>query len=391
MIDCRYFSGYKPCNKSESCDASCSHKDSVSLSILLVHLGALGAVVRSTSLLRAIKRKYPKSMITWVTDAPAHHLLKGHPAIDRVLTTSEADLLQLGALEFEVAFVVDKSLKANGVLRRTQVDQIFGFVVNPLNGAILPATPAAEELWGLGLNNQKKFFENTKPETQLMIEALELGEFRRDEYWLPLTDSENHEALSRRLRWLSLNNKKLIIGLNTGCSAVIPYKKLTVEYHRQLIQRILSDLPFADIVLLGGPEDSERNIRIAEGLPVISSATESGLRDGLISTAACDVVVTGDSLGMHMAISQGKQVVAWFGPTCAHEIDLYDRGFKILAKSPCSPCWKRTCEKNIMCYDQVSLEELIHALESCCANSLFGRSAALHSTSEKMSGDMAPA
>ncbi|WP_374035443.1 glycosyltransferase family 9 protein [Bdellovibrio bacteriovorus] len=378
MINCRHFSGYKPCPKNSECDSSCAQKDVPACSVLIVHLGALGAVVRSTSLLKAIKRKYPGSMITWVTDAPAHHLLKNHPALDRVLTTSEADLLQLSALEFEVGFVIDKSLKACGVVKRTQVDQIYGFTVQGSNGAIMPATDAAQELWELGLDNHKKFFVNQKPETQLMIEALELGEYQRDDYWLPLTESEDREARRRKDMWLAENNKSLVIGLNTGCSPVIPYKKLTVDYHRLLIERIQAKFPYAEIVLLGGPEDTIRNGLIQEGYSVISSETESGLRDGLISVAACDVVVTGDSLGMHMAISQKKQVVAWFGPTCAHEIDIYDRGFKLMTKSPCSPCWKRTCEKAIMCYDQVSLEEVIDALESCCANRLSGRSTALN-------------
>ncbi|UXR64023.1 glycosyltransferase family 9 protein [Bdellovibrio bacteriovorus] len=373
IVDCRYFSGYKPCSKSSSCDSGCSFKDIPALSILVVHLGALGAVVRSTSLLRAMKRKYPSSMITWVTDAPAHHLLKNHPAIDRVLTTSEADLLQLSTLEFEVGFVIDKSLKACGVVKRTTVDQLFGFKVQGRNGAIVPATEAATELWELGLDDQKKFFINQKPETQLMIEALELGPYRRDEYWLPLSAAETQIADHRRSEWLKQQGKEIIIGLNTGCSHVIAAKKWTVEYHRMVIAKILKELPMAAIVLLGGPEDTERNRRIAQGLPVISSATESGLRDGLVSVAACDVVVTGDSLGMHMAISQKKQVIAWFGPTCAQEIDIYDRGFKLLSQSPCSPCWKRTCEKSIMCYDQVSLEEVLNALKSCCANRLSGR------------------
>ncbi|WP_291516289.1 glycosyltransferase family 9 protein [Bdellovibrio sp. ArHS] len=338
-----------------------------------------------------MKRKYPAAMITWVTDAPAHHLLKNHPAIDRVLTTNEADLLQLSALEFDVAFVIDKSLKATGVLNRTHADQVFGFTVQGRNGAIVPATPAAQELWELGLNNHKKFFVNKKPETQLMIEALELGAYQRDDYWLPLTAAEERLCLQRKEEFLSRKQKKYVIGLNTGCSDVIAYKKLSVEYHRDLIKRIFLDFPEAEVVLLGGPEDTQRNKLISEGLDVISTATESGLRDGLISVAACDIVVTGDSLGMHMAIAQKKQVIAWFGPTCAHEIDLYDRGVHVLTKSPCSPCWKRTCEKSIMCYDQVSLEEIVNALESCRANSLFGRSSALHPAPEKVPGPMAPA
>lgn len=327
-------------------------------------------------------------MITWVTDAPAHLLLQNHPAIDRVLTTKETDLLQLGALEFDVGFVIDKSLKAAGVLRHTQVDQIFGFTVSPQNGAILPATPAAEELWELGLNNHKKFFENKKPETQLMIEALELGPFQRDPYWLPLTTKEQEQAHARRQSFLA-TGKKWVLGFNTGCSHVIPFKKLSVEFHRLMITSLQSRYPEAQIVLLGGPEDTERNIQISQGLSVISTPTESGLRDGLVSVAACDVVVTGDSLGMHMAISQAKQVVAWFGPTCAHEIDLYDRGVSVLTKSPCSPCWKRTCEKSIMCYDQVSLQEIVHAVESCRTNSLSGGFVLSNSTPKALSSDLA--
>lgn len=391
ITDCRHFSGYKPCAKNSDCNHGCPQKDVPQISLLLVHLGALGAVVRSTSLLKAIKRKYPSSMITWVTDAPAHHLLKNHPAIDRVLTTSEADLLQLEALEFEIAFVIDKSLKAAGVLKRTHADQVFGFKVQGKNGAILPATEAAKELWELGLNNQKKFFENKKPETQLMIEALELGPYQRDEYWLPLTETEEKLRQQRKSEFLEKNGKHYVIGLNTGCSNVISYKKLTVEYHRDLIRRIHQDFPEAEVVLLGGPEDTERNQQIAQDLNVISTATESGLRDGLVSVAACDIVITGDSLGMHMAISQKTQVIAWFGPTCAHEIDLYDRGVHILTKSPCSPCWKRTCEKSIMCYDQVSLEEIVNALKSSRANSLSWRSSALHSAAEEVPRTMAPA
>ncbi|WP_246845897.1 glycosyltransferase family 9 protein [Bdellovibrio sp. ZAP7] len=388
QTNCRNFSGYKPCTKSQTCDSRCASFDAPKLSILIVHLGALGAVVRSTSLLKAIKRKYPSSMITWVTDAPAHVLLQDHPVIDRVLTTKDADLLQLGALQFDVAMVIDKSLKAVGVLRHTQVDQIFGFTANPLTGAIVPATPAAEELWELGLNNHKKFFENKKPETQLMIEALELGPFKRDAYWVPLSESETMELHFRRQSFLTAG-KKWVLGFNTGCSNVIAAKKFTIEFHRLMIKSLQSRYPEAQLVLLGGPEDTERNVEIAKGLSVISTATQSGLRDGLISVAACDVVVTGDSLGMHMAISQGKQVVAWFGPTCAHEIDLYDRGVSILSQSPCSPCWKRACEKSIMCYDQVSLQEIVHAVESCRTNSLSGGFAFGNSTLKALSSDLA--
>jgi heptosyltransferase-2 len=310
--------------------------------------------------LKSIKRKYPGSHITWVTESPCDQLLQDHPFLDRVLTTKGDDLLSLSALEFDAAFVIDKSLKAAGILRYTQVDRVFGFKADPRGGGIVPATASAEELWQLGLDNHRKFFVNKKAETQLMTEALELGPFQRDEYFLPLTRQEALETQQRRLAWKQ--GASFLIGLNTGCSAVIPYKKWTVDFHREVIRNLPPSWN-AQVVLLGGPEDSDRNQQIGQGLPVVQSATTAGLRDGLISVAACDLVVSGDSLGMHMAISQKKHVIAWFGPTCAAEIDLYGRGEKIQSTAACAPCWKRLCHQSTMCYDQVSLMEVIEALK----------------------------
>jgi heptosyltransferase-2 len=371
IVSCRHFNGYKPCGKSAVCDLSCGSLEIPQVRLLIIHLGALGAVVRATSVLAAIKRKFPSSHITWVTDAPAHRLLANHPRIDRVLTSSHEDLLQLRALEFDLSFVIDKSLKAAGIQTLVKSDWTYGFSVDSRTGAIVPATPAARELWELGLSDQKKFFENKKPETQLLIEALELGPFQRDEYELHLSATEKSEALLRRQQWMK-DSTQPIIALNTGCSNVIAAKKWTVEFSRRVIQE-LSGAGYRNLVLLGGPEDTLRNQQIANQLPVISSPTELGLRDGLVSTEACDLIITGDSLGMHLGIAQRKYVIAWFGPTCAHEIDLYGRGEILLSaaqteKSACGPCWKRSCDKSLMCFDRVDIKEVIAAVARGVAN-----------------------
>ena len=330
--------------------------------ILLVHLEALGAVMRSTALLPAIRRKFPGCHITWVTQRPADKLLENNPLVDRVLTTSSDDLLALSALEFDVALVIDKSLKSAGVLKLTRADLIYGFQVDPYSSAIVPATPAASELWQIGLSNRKKFFENKKTETRLAHEALELGPWQRDEYVLRLSEAEKRAADARRSQWL-VRHDQVVIGVNTGCSNAIPYKKLSIENHHELIDGLRARIPDARLVLLGGREDGVRNQRIAYGRDVIQSPTESGLRDGMVSVQACDIVVTGDSLGLHLSVALGKWTVAWFGPTCAHEIDLYDRGVFVHSRASCSPCWKRSCQKAPMCYDLVSIDELIEGVE----------------------------
>ena len=368
--NCRHFNGYKPCGKTDSlkdlCNPSCAHHSEAGPRILLIHLGALGAVVRSTALLPAIHRRYPKAHITWVTKAPADALLKEHPLVDRVILADHDGVTALRALAFDVAMVVDKSLKASGILRSTSAEKVYGYVANPFSGAILPATPAARESWELGTSDHLKFHVNRKTETQLVHEALELGPWMRDAYALHLGCSEKAEVLQRR-REFSGDRERSIIGINTGCAATIPYKKLTIEAHVELLGILQSLCPESALVLLGGREDTKRNQAIAakarhRGVLVKESSTGLGLRDGMISVAACDVVVTGDSLGMHMALGLDKAVVAWFGPTCAHEIDLYG-GEAVLTKAPCAPCWKRSCEKPLMCYDQVDLFELAQAVK----------------------------
>lgn len=361
-INCRHFTGYKPCGLFETCDSLCPKLDIPEKRILVVHLEALGAVLRSTSLLRAIKRKFPSSHITWVTQKPADELLKNNPFIDRILTTHLNDILALSTLKFDVAFNIDKSLKAYGVIKQCSVKEVVGFKIEESSGAIVPTHKFSEELWSLGLSDHKKFFVNNKPETQLTCEALGL-EFKRDEYVFEFTRNEKKLLEERKKKYREKFN--LVLGINTGCSNTLPAKKWTVNYIRDLVDQLLK-LNLQIVLLGGGEEDHLRNIQIANGKNIISSDCLTGIRDGMVSVAACDIILSGDSLGMHMAIAMQKWVVAWFGPSCSHEIDLFDRGVKINTLASCSPCWKNHCEKMTsdkasMCFDLVPIESVIDA------------------------------
>ncbi|HSH70142.1 MAG TPA: glycosyltransferase family 9 protein, partial [Deferrisomatales bacterium] len=115
---------------------------------------------------------------------------------------------------------------------------------------------------------------------------------------------------------------------------------------------------------LGGPEDAERNPQIASltASRVLETPCQEGLRRGILYTALADVVVSGDSLGMHLAIGLGKRVVAWFGLSCDQEIDFYDRGEAVLADVACRPCWRRCCEQAEKCFENVDLEQMVNAV-----------------------------
>jgi heptosyltransferase-2 len=133
-----------------------------------------------------------------------------------------------------------------------------------------------------------------------------------------------------------------------------------------LIDRLKSN-PDLGIVLLGGLEDTERNAEIARraGPAAIHTPTTEGLRRGICYEQMCDIVVTGDSLGMHIAIGLKKQVIVWFGVSCPQEIDLFDRGIKLIPEGlACSPCWKKECPYNLECVQMIDLEKIVTEIES---------------------------
>jgi heptosyltransferase-2 len=135
---------------------------------------------------------------------------------------------------------------------------------------------------------------------------------------------------------------------------------MTLEQHHRLIER-LARVPGIRLLLLGGPEDTLRNAELARraGNLVISTPTTEGVRRGLCAINLCDLVISGDSFGMHAAVALGKEVVVWFGVSSAAEIELYDNGLKLVPDGlHCSPCWKRTCPYNLECIAMIDLDRI---------------------------------
>jgi heptosyltransferase-2 len=139
---------------------------------------------------------------------------------------------------------------------------------------------------------------------------------------------------------------------------------MTIEQHVGLIEKLHS-LERVRLVLVGGPEDRARNAEIVRrvGSNVISTTTTEGVRRGLCYEHICDVIISGDSFGMHAAIALKKFVLVWFGVSCWTEIDLYERGEKFIPHGlHCSPCWKRSCPYNLECIQMIDLEGIENAV-----------------------------
>lgn len=363
--DCLWFSGYKPCKFKRTCEA-CPYYTRPEKRIAIVSLEAMGAVLRSTCLLPPLLRKYPSAHVTWITLPMNESLLRHNPFIHKIFFIEPKSVFALLKLKFDILYVVDKSTEAGGVAELVQADEKFGFGLTEL-GAIRPLSPQADYQFALGLDDQLKFFKNQKPETQQITETMGL-EWKRDEYILELEEKEKIESLNRKISLSSVVDKKVdgIIGYNTGCSPLYSYKKFTIDQATHMIKMWRVKFPSYVVALLGGgPEDKARQVlmkeRFSDDPMVVSTPTDEGMRSGLIWVDACDLIFSGCSLGMHMGIALKKPMIAWFGVSCSQEVDLYDRGVKLVAEVSCTPCWRRSCENTPKCYDSVSVSRIEEA------------------------------
>ena len=68
---------------------------------------------------------------------------------------------------------------------------------------------------------------------------------------------------------------------------------------------------------------------------------------------------------MHLAIALKKFVIVWFGVSSWTEIDLFDRGEKLIPLGlECSPCWKQQCPYNLECIQMIDLERMVREVGS---------------------------
>lgn len=364
--DCKKFSGYKPCIPYKNClENGCLEQtddNKLGVKILIISLDALGAVLSFTSILPSIKRKFPISTINWITLPSSEKILFNNHLIDKVWIWNDENRMILRQMSFDYLFNADKSNYACAFANEIKSKNKLGFLLNE-NGKIIPANKSAMYNYLLGNDDYLKFRKNQRTGIDIIHETFEL-DYQKDEYQFFFTDEEK-EFIESYKKEIGYDPTKTYVGFNTGCSNLFPNKKMTIEQHIYLIQK-LSENKSLKIVLLGGKEDTERNEQIIAGLPentrkeIINTPTTLGLRRGACFMDIADVVITGDSFGMHIAIALKKFVIAWFGLSCWTEIELYGRGIKLYQENlECSPCWKRVCPHNLECIKMIDLEKII--------------------------------
>ncbi|NWG12998.1 MAG: glycosyltransferase family 9 protein [Acidobacteria bacterium] len=319
--DCRFFLGHRPCIYKRPCEG-CRHFAPFGRRILIIKLAAMGDVLRTTPLLRGLRRLDPDCHITWLTEPESVPMLQGILEIDRLLPYSLDHALQLSNESFDRLFCFDKEPKATGLAMKIRAAQKAGFGISEF-GNVMPLSRESEYTFELGINDDLKFRQNKKTYPELIYECAGLPYPEPQEYLVTDLSYEISQADELLMRQGVLPGD-LRVGLNTGAGDVFATKKWTEEGYARLTDRLVEDLG-ARVLLLGGPAERERNQRIAAAARhrPVDTGTDNPIRRFAGIVGCCDLVVTGDTLAMHIAVALRVPVLVILGSTCHQEIELY--------------------------------------------------------------------
>lgn len=325
--------------------------------ILLIKLSAIGDVLRTTTLLRGLKREYSLCEITWLTSADAAELLKENPLINSVI---EFDKENIGFLErnsFDLLICLDKEIEVTSLAARINAGRKIGFS-STRDGKLTVFNKESEYGYKLGISDELKFRINKKTYPQIIYEMCGLR-YRRDRYILNLTEREI-EMAKVKLKNLGINDRDFVVGLNTGAGHRFVNKIWGFEKHKACIEEMLRNKKIK-VLLLGGRSEEELNKRLKRFFrdKIYDAGTRNSLREFAAILRRCNIIITGDTLAMHIGIAMDRYVVAVFGPTCSHEIELYGNGRKIISDIRCSPCYKKQCDKKNNCMSKIKISEVI--------------------------------
>lgn len=360
--NCAHYVSDRPCRPHKrhgyTC-GDCPEYDPRDHRVLIVKLDAIGDVLRTTSILQPLHAAFPGSHVTWLTKANAAAVLQNIPLIDHVLTLEDNALLHLLTSRFDLVINPDTSSTACRLASVAQGHEKRGFFLSS-DGAIHPTNAVAENWYRMGLDDQAKR-RNQRTYQSLLLDICGLPATAHPILWR-ISDSERAFAGEFAARaGLQLAHRK--IGINAGASGRWRWKKWTADHQEVFIRGWLARHPNDIVLLYGGPEETavNRHLSALDLKRVVDTGTANSLRQFGALVDLCDILVTGDTLALHVGIALEKPVVALFGPTSSAEIELYGRGIKILPPDmPCLCCYLDDCTVRPACMQRI-LPEMVQA------------------------------
>ena len=375
--DCRYFKGYKPCDQHKESKIECpecKHYSPWDKKFLIIKQGEIGDVLRTTPLVRAIREKHPNAYIVWLVQDKAHQCIIRNGFIDEVVIYHPSILQRFMIEKYDTVICLDKDIASITVATLTKAKNKLGFGMDE-SGRVVPFNKEAEYKWAIGISDNLNQANNLSYQEQIF----EITGYRpsNTEYIfdLPVIAKEFEKEFKEK----NEITKQLIIGFNTGVGTKFLPRKWPSNYYIELALLIdkyceSKNIP-VKLLLLGGPSETDRNEYIFSKynkkghLNMIHTGVDNKIEEffGLINL--CDIVITGDTMGMHVAIALRKKLVVFMGPITTSSIDTYNLGPMLTStEHKCLGCFRDICDLPYQCMDavkpQVAFKEVEKHIEA---------------------------
>jgi len=280
-------------------------------------VASLGDVLRTTFLLRYFK----KAKVFWVVDKAAVPLLKRNRYIDEIFVYDEKTRMALAREKYDAILNFEKSPGICRFSDSLSAKCRFGF--NGASGKAGGWFGGDESLVRLSADLRVRR-RNQHCWQDILSKAIG-KKWRGEEYVLGYDPS---------------SKIKYDIGFNWTTSAKWKNKAWPKACWKRL-ERLL---------------ESTYSISWQKGL--------KNLYEYIEWINSCRLIVTADTLGLHIALALRKRVIALFGPTSPSEVYLYGLGRTVLPRVPydCIPCLKLVCRKKNPCMEFISPEKVKDAI-----------------------------
>jgi heptosyltransferase-1 len=305
-----------------------------------------------------------------VVEEAAAGILDGHPLINLVLVSRRKAWLRLLKNPFTAWRGLSDIIRFVRALRSIRYDIAIDFQGLFKSGVVI----------GLAHGDRKIGFDRTRELSYLFLNerlpAYDIEKHALERYldiarYLGAKDvsgactlpiAGERERIRRRIDAVKPAGRRLVV-MNPGARWTT---KLWPEGNfAELADRLIQEKN-ATVIFTGGPDDRgmiERVVTLMQHRDAENWAGETTLKELAALASASDLFITTDTGSMHLAAAVGAKVLALFGPTAPWRTGPYGGASTVVRSGiDCSPCFQRTCGKNVKCMTGITVEDVMKKL-----------------------------
>jgi len=292
---------------------------------------SIGDTLRTTPILFAIKEKYPDSFIVWLGAKEAEPLIEGISIIDRVMIWDNFVPFQLMREKFDVLINLEKVPGVCALSDMIDAWVKYGFRFDSAMGTYHAYEKGLQFIEYIKIKQSQN--KTIKSWQQVLIEMLDV-KWKKQKYLIGYKP-EKKEIYD--------------VGLNYNVGSKWKVKAMSKDIWNDLEKRLSGS-----------------------GLNVSWQKGTNELYDYMDWINSCKIIISQDSLGMHLALAYHKKIIGLFGPTDSSEVYTYGKDSIIIhSGQECDemPCYSSNCITDLYCMEKIDLDEIMNAVKKLISSS----------------------